>query len=354
MVHDWLLVETLGSEPAVVAHGIQTKNLIPVSAYLRRDPHLMAMQTAIAETVRGGKALTSITPKNDRVIRTEVVQMSDGCIHGVHVWIGPTATEPPERPLPGPLKWDLTRGIATDTAQSLANIGLDPETEPTHGRAFADDLPIVDADPNGEWSTALSPEPGATFCSTWDLTDHRGEPITVGFCARALLEEQDDGTDLLICRAMNWRSEREGPAAPIDYLTQRILNGLARSGVHRALIDIDDWKLRKWLDEPADFYDWQANEVHPDDGIHLARMIVEYANGATSAVMRMRTGDGGWTPVHFTMNRIELEPGTFSGLAAVRPATDEEIGAAGVTEPEPAPVPTKPRKRKRRSGRRRH
>ena len=51
MTHDWLLVETLGSEPAVVAQGLHTKNVVPVSAFLRRNPHLMAVQTAIGETV---------------------------------------------------------------------------------------------------------------------------------------------------------------------------------------------------------------------------------------------------------------------------------------------------------------
>ncbi len=36
---------------------------------------------------------------------------------------------------------------------------------------------------------AIKPEPGMTFCSTWDVTDYKGEPITVGFVARVLLEE---------------------------------------------------------------------------------------------------------------------------------------------------------------------
>src|SRR4051812_25621095 len=101
MTQDWLLVETLGAEPAVVAQGGQTKNLVPISAFLRRNPHLMAIQSAIGESVRAGKGLSSITPKNDRVIRTEVVQMTDGRIHGVHVWAGPPGVEPPERSVPG-------------------------------------------------------------------------------------------------------------------------------------------------------------------------------------------------------------------------------------------------------------
>jgi Rv3651-like, C-terminal domain len=59
----------------------------------------------------------------------------------------------------------------------------------------------------------------------------------------------------------HWRSEREGPAVPPDHLAQRTLNGLAQSGVHRALVDIENSKLLRWLDEPAPFFDWRANEA---------------------------------------------------------------------------------------------
>ena len=129
MTPDWLLVETLGAEPAVVAQGQQTKNLVPISAFLRRNPNLMAIRTAISESVRAGQALSSITPKHDRVIRTEVVQMTDGRVHGVHVWVGPPDLEPPQRIIPGPLKWDLTNGIATDTT----GVALQQRPRP-HGR----------------------------------------------------------------------------------------------------------------------------------------------------------------------------------------------------------------------------
>ena len=147
----------------------------------------MAIQTAIGETVRAGVGLSSITPKNDRVIRTEVVRMSDGRIHGVHLWIGPPDLDPPERPVPGPLKWDLTRGVATDTPESLLNSGRDPEkrghTGPGVRRRPADARP----QPQRSQSAlmAIKPEPGMTFCTTWDVTDYNGEPITVGSAARA-------------------------------------------------------------------------------------------------------------------------------------------------------------------------
>jgi hypothetical protein len=339
MTHDWLLVETLGSEPAVVAQGRRTKKLVPISTFLRRNPHLMAIQTAIGETVRAGKGLSSITPKNDRVIRTEVVQMSDGRIHGVHLWIGPPDTEPPQRPVPGPLIWDLTNGVATDTSESLFNIGLDVETEPTDGRAFAEDLPRRDLNPSEAkvLSMAIKPEPGRTLCSTWDVTDYRGEPITVGFVARAVLESRDDGAERLICRAMNWRSEREGSTAPHDYLAQRILDGLAQPGVHRALVDLTNWTLLKWLDDPAPFFDWRTSmagehTVHLDDRPEMVRMATDFAGGTASGVLRMAANGGGWTPVHVTVNRVELEEGVYAGLATLRQPTAEELSAAGATE----------------------
>lgn len=339
MSHDWLLVETLGSEPAVVARGLQTKKLVPISVFLRRNPHLMAIQSAIGETVRAGQGLSSITPKNDRVIRTEVVRMSDGRIHGVHVWIGPLDVQPPDRSVPGPLKWDLSTGIATDTAESIANSGMNPKTEATHGRAFADDLPTRDLNA-GEaqvLSMAIKPTPGSTLCTTWDVTDFRGAAITVGFVARVALEASDDGSERLICRAMNWRTERETTTVPADYLAQRILEGLAQPNVHRALIDLNNWKLLKWLDTPAPFFDWRSGDggsarVHPADLRHMATMTTEFSTGMTSAVLRMRTAAGGWQPVHMTINRIELDADTYAGLVALRLPADHEVADADLDD----------------------
>ncbi|MDT5139355.1 MAG: hypothetical protein QOD58_3617 [Mycobacterium sp.] len=337
MGHDWLLVETLGDEPAVVAQGRQLKNLVPITTFLRRSPYLSSVKTAIAESVQTGQALTSITPKSDRVIRTEPVMMSDGRMHGVHVWTGPIEEEPPTRPTPGPLKWDLTRGVATDTPESLANSGKNPEVEVTFGRAFAEDLPSRELNPNETkvLAMAVRAEPGQTLCSTWDLTDWEGNAIRIGFTARTAMEPGPDGRDHLVARAMNWRAERKGPAVVADDLAQRILNGLAQAGVHRALVNLKTWTLLKWLDEPCAFYDWRSNEadkprVHPDDEHILNAMTKEFANGATSRVLRLPGNETDWVPVHVTVNQVELEAETFAGLLSLRLPTDEEVAAAGL------------------------
>jgi Family of unknown function (DUF5628)/Domain of unknown function (DUF5593) len=359
MTHDWLLVETLGTEPAVVAQGRRTKNAIPISAFLRRSPNLMAIQTAIAETIRSGESRNTITPRNDRVIRTEPVQMSDGRMHGVQVWIGPPDMEPPERPVPGPVKWDLTAGVATDTVESLVNSGRDPSTQATQGRTFAEDLPLRELKPSESkvLSMVIKSEPGMMLCNTWDLTDYHGETISVGFVVRASLEPQEDGSERLICRAMNWRAEQEGASLPPDHLAQRILDGLAQPGVHRALVDPVNWTLLKWLDKPAPFFDWHPREsgespVNPADAQHMARMAVEFGNGPTSGVLRMRSNDGGWTPVHMTINRIEIDEDTFAALLALRLPTEDELAVVefdeGADGDDPPPSPKKPRKPKLR------
>jgi Family of unknown function (DUF5628)/Domain of unknown function (DUF5593) len=338
MTHDWLLVETLGDEPAVVAQGRQLKNLVPITTFLRRSPYLSAVKTAVAETLQTGQSLTSITPKHDRVIRTEPVAMSDGVMHGVQVWTGPADEDPPERPTVGPLKWDLTRGVATDTRESLSNSGKNPDVEVTYGRAFAEDLPSRELNPNETkvLAMAIKATPGQKICSTWDLTDWRGTPIRIGFVARTGLESGPEGRDHLVARAMNWAAEIKGPTVTVDDLAQRILQGLAQAGVHRALFDLNNWTLLKWLDEPCSFYDWRGSDsdrprVHPDDQHAMDSMTKKVDDKATSRVLRLRGFDKDWVPVHVTVNRVELEPDTYAGLVSLRLPTDEELAGAGLS-----------------------
>jgi hypothetical protein len=343
MARDWLLVETLGKEPAVVALGRQLKNLVPITTFLRRNPNLAAIQTAIAESLQNSQSMVSITPKSRRVIRTEPVLMSDGRMHGVHIWIGPAAAEPPERPIPGPLKWDMTAGVATDTPESLANTGRNLEGEDPQRRAFADSWPSGDLKPNEgkALAAAVNPEPGHTLCDTWDSTDWQGNPIRVSFVARNGLEPGPDGRDHVIARGMNWRADPADPPRPADRLAQQILHGLAQPGVHRALFDPTSWTLLKWLDEPCPFYDWRrveadAPRMHPSDQARMAAMTAEFIGGATSGVLRMPGHDGDWVAVHVTVNRVEVEQETFAGLVCLRLPTPAELADAGLTDSDPA------------------
>ncbi len=339
MTDDWLLVETLGREPAVVALGRQLQDLVPVTVFLRRNARRAAIQSAIAESLHSSQSLVSLTPKKDRVIRTEPVVMSDGRVHGVHVWSGPDADEPPERPVAGPLKWDLTLGVATDTPESLANMGRNVETGESEDRAFAECWPSGDLKPNEgkALAAAVRSEPGHAMCDTWDGTDWQGNYIRVSFVVRNGLELGPDGRDHLVARGMNWRADAAERPHPSDRLAQQILQGLAQPGVHRALFDPHTWTLLKWLDEPCPFYDWRrissdSPKLHPSDQPKMAAMQTAFADGATSGVLRMPGRDGGWVPVHVTVNRVVIDQETAAGLASLRLPTPAELADAGLAD----------------------
>lgn len=327
-------METLGEQPVIVAQGRQMKNFVALDAFLRRNPSLAAIQTAIAETVGTGTALASITPKNKRVIRTEPVQMADGRMHGVHVWCGPTDEDPPERPIPGPLVWDLTLGIGTATTESLINAGKDPATESLTGRALIEDVPAQSLNPDE--SKALSwmvdAQPGRTYSATWDFTDDLGGWRRVGWCARTLMEKNEDGTEHLMCRAMNLVEEVSETPLTQDNLAHRILNGLAQPGVYRVLVNLEDWKLLKWIDAPCPYFNWRGQvQLHPEDREQFAeRMRAELDMGTTSAVLRLPGDEGGWVPLHVDISKIELDGGIYGGLVTLRLPTDTELADAGL------------------------
>lgn len=334
MTQDWLLVETLGDQPVVVAQGRQIKNFVPVPAFLRRNPNLAAIQTAIAETVTSGTSLASITPTSKRVIRTEPIQMSDGRIHAVQVWCGATDAEPPERPIPGPLKWDFTTGEATGTTEYLINAGMDPDSEATAGRAFVEDIPSreLNHDESKVLALAVDAAPNRTYSATWEFTDKQGSFRRVGFTARTAMEAADDGTEHLIGRAMNLVEEVwDQPAAP-ENLAQRLLDGLSQPGVYRLVVDLNNWRLLKWLDGPCPYFNWRGQvQMHPDDLAHFSdRMIGELETGSTVGVLRLPGDDGDWVPLHVMVNRVLLEHDIYGGLVTLRLPTDEELSNAGL------------------------
>lgn len=312
------------------------KNFVPINIFFRRNPNLAALSAAVAQTLMSETGLTIATARGDRVIRTDRVVMTDGRVHGVHLWYGPAEAEPPQRPLPG--AWMCNRNLRSSlTPQFLLNIGKDPGMEPLSGRSIADDLP-ADSFNEGEseaLSLAVDGSPGRTFAANWSFRDGRGAFRRVGFCIRIILETDADGNEHPVGRSMNIsESVSDGPLSA-DQLAQRVIDGMARPGVHRAIIDLNTWSLIKWLDEPCPFYDWRAKpQMNPEDRKRFsAQMAEELAFDQTTAVLRL-PASGGWVPIHVTVNRIELNKGIFAGLVALRRPTDEEIAGAGLT-PDP-------------------
>jgi hypothetical protein len=66
----------------------------------------------------------------------------------------------------------------------------------------------------------------------------------------------------------------------------------------------------------------------------MAAMTAEFARGATSGVLRMPGHDGGWVPMHVTVNRVEVEQETYAGLVSHRLPTTTELADAGLSDPD--------------------
>jgi hypothetical protein len=338
MANDWLLVETLGDEPVVVALGRQLKNMVPLGTFLRRNPGSAAIVAAVRHTAKTGRSVAEPLEHANRVIRTDVVRMTDGCLHGVQVWTGHADQEPPPRPTPGPAVWDVTTGVSIATPQSMVNKGMDPDAEPIHGRTVADELPRRGLN-RGETqilAAAINCKPGDAISGCWEGCDREGKPVPYGFVARATLEPAADGTDHRIFRSMNWRCGPVCRAVAPDDLAQRILDGLAQPGTHRALVSLDTWTLLKWLDAPCPHYDWRPTGeqmVHPDDESVIAAMTTDFTNGPACGVVRLKGNGGGWVGMHVTVNRFNLDDYTIAGLISLRLPTEAELGAARLTTP---------------------
>jgi hypothetical protein len=60
----------------------------------------------------------------------------------------------------------------------------------------------------------------------------------------------------------------------------------------------------------------------------MASMATEFDSGAASRVLRLRAVDGGWTPIHVTAHRVEIDDDVFAGLLSLRLPTDDELTAS--------------------------
>jgi hypothetical protein len=78
--------------------------------------------------------------------------------------------------------------------------------------------------------------------------------------------------------------------------------------------------------------------VHPADRGQMKEIATEFVTGSASGVLRMKGHNGGWTPVHVTVNRVQLEEDIYAGLATLRVPTDVEIAAAGLDDVDDTPA----------------
>ncbi|WP_078288288.1 GAF domain-containing protein [Mycobacterium sp. D16R24] len=310
MAREWLLLETLGDEPTVIASGNQPRNMVPLSAFLRRNRNLGLIRRIITAATKANRSASIGPPDSDSVIDIRPIAMLDGRVHGVWLWTG--STPPPAAP----------------PAEGGAVV-LNADTGALHmsdGAALA--MGMAATEPHAEISMPelyryLTPNPGETdvlglmvtatedmtYCATWPGVDSDGNPTLCHFASRLVVEPNNEGVPERLGRAINLRVGRSVP--PVPLLEQRVLEAAAEPGAYRALVMIASRKLIKWIDPPAPEWHWEFDplgrpKIHPDDEANLNFMIDNAVFGATEAVIRFRCHDDSWESLHCSTNVVRL------------------------------------------------
>ncbi len=303
-------METLGDEPTVIASGNQPRNMVPLSAFLRRNRNLGLIRRVIAAATKANKAASIGPPDSDSVIDIRPIAMPDGRVHGVWLWTGstPPATAPPAEGGAVVLNAD-TGALHMSDGAALA-MGM-AATEP-HAEISMPELYRYLAPNPGETDVLgliVTATEDMTYCATWPGVDSDGNPTLCHFASRLVVEPNTEGVPERLGRAINLRVGR--PAPPVPLLEQQVLEAAAEPGAYRALVMIASRKLIKWIDPPAPEWHWEFDplgrpKIHPDDEANLNFMIDNAVFGATEAVIRFRCHDDSWESLHCSTNVVKL------------------------------------------------
>ncbi|MBA0045637.1 GAF domain-containing protein [Mycobacteroides sp. LB1] len=310
MAREWLLLETLGDEPTVIAAGNQSRNMVPLSAFLRRNRNLGLIRRVVAAATQANKAATIGPPDLDVVIDVRPVAMPDGRVHGVWLWAGstPPPADPPAEGGAVVLNADTGALYMSDgAALAMGMAPSDPHAEISMPQLYRYVAPNPgETDVLGLIVTATE---GMTYSATWPGVDSDGNPTLCHFASRLVLEPNDEGVPERLGRAINLRVG--SPALPIPLLEQQVLEATAEPGAYRALVMIASRKLIKWIDPPAPEWHWEFDpqgrpKIHPDDEANLNFMIDNAVFGTTEAVIRFRCHDDSWESLHCSTRVVRL------------------------------------------------
>ncbi|WP_270888885.1 hypothetical protein [Pedococcus sp. 5OH_020] len=118
------------------------------------------------------------------------------------------------------------------------------------------------------------------------------------------------------------------PAAPPPaVLEHRVLESMAQPGEHRALFNLKNLRILRWLDDPLPHLHWTIDPAHPDPRwIHpedqrAAQMLSDsLRTGRTTGQLRLAAEGGGWMTVEIVGNIVLLDQHTTAGLFTLRRA----------------------------------
>jgi hypothetical protein len=330
MADRWLLLEAFrgpGCEPTVIAVGRTPKRMQPLSTVLRRNPYIDELRALIARVVLTGEPVNrELTSDHRRQIIVHPLKSFRGNVHGVDLWTGDLDEEPPGKDLAGAWYFDRKTN-RTGGSDELLDLYREPvearRTERATAEAFGRLIPPPDE--TDALATLARAEAGAFHQATWTVVCNDGTRRAVNLAARFVEEVHPDGTHV-VCRGITHDLGDAGttPSAPRgNMLAQRVVDAEAEPGTYRAVVELTNLTLLRWVGPPMPKVAWKLEDgyhaaVHDDDLATAKELAARLrVDGRAMGALRVRAADGGWMQVRVDARLMQLDEHTSAALVFV-------------------------------------
>ncbi|HET7477078.1 MAG TPA: GAF domain-containing protein [Dermatophilaceae bacterium] len=328
----WLLIETFGGAkpPSVIGVGSTPKRMVPLRTILGRGRSLQAVEAAVAKAVATGTPDTLLNSDGQRRIVAQPLLSYRGDVHGAWVWVGRADQTPPERGLAGAWHFNLstdTIGGSDDLLDLYGVAPADRQTQRATAEAFTRLVP--NTDDAAALALLIRSRPGDEHQAVWAIRRDDGKMRAGHLSCRAVQETRDGTTDVVLRGITQDIGPAEAtPTAPRPVvLEQRVLASEARPGEHRALFNLKNMRILRWIDDPLPDLHWTLDPAHPDSRwIHpedqqAARHLSDsLRTGRTIGRLRLAAEGGDWLTVDVVANIVLLDQHTTAGLLTLRRA----------------------------------
>lgn len=332
MSERWLLIETFGGDkpPSVIGVGATPKRMVPLGTILGRGRSLQAVQSAVGMVVATGSREEFLTRDDQRRVVADPLVSYRGDVHGVWTWVGRVDEEPPARDLAGAWHFNLSTDTIGGSDDLLDLYGVAPEARQTE-RATAEAFTrlVPNTDDAAALALLIRSRPGDEHQAVWAIRRDDGQMRAGHLSCRAVAENRDGSTEVVLRGITHDIGPADAtPAAPPPVvLEHRVLESMAQPGEHRALFNLKNLRILRWLDDPLPGLHWTIDPAHPDSRwIHpedqdAAQMLSNsLRTGRTTGQLRIAAEGGGWMTVEIVANIVLLDQHTTAGLFTLRRA----------------------------------
>lgn len=337
-----LLVDTLGTEPVIVAEDGKERAFRKVSS-LFRGPARTVVEEAIHDAFSKQEPLMRPVPDTavsvlGRFCRAEPVIGPDRAVYGMHLLFGDGSEPGPARTV-GAYQWEIEipglppRLDMNTAAMDLMGIPAHHRDRTVYGPLdyFAHMVRLSDV--IQVWETVNSAAAGHASAGTFIV----GRPAGDGSVLDRIHYSQryvvtDSGPRLRgLCEGVSVQADM---AAMRMELLDVAVRQTATALTHMFGVVGDlRWPaapcVLKWLTPSIPgighgVSTGQTPGFHPDDFPRILKMIDDVRHGPVDDYVRIRKGGGGWLRTHFTSNLIDPELSPTLGVAMVYGAEEYE------------------------------